>query len=593
MPGLATFKENRGTQTTSASPYEVIHSIIHHALSPYFNAYTQDQPVVSKSRADADAKTGIPSTKKKLAELELSLLHLQQNIEIPELALPLPDIVQDVINTAAANRTRPSIDAISSELVSDSRFVNDVQNTVNTWIKSIQAITNMSRDPERGSAAQEINFWLSMETALENIEVQLRSEGVQLVMDILKQAKRFQATVSFTTDTGLKDASERVQKYNQLMRDFPLDELLAATSLQKVEEALNAIFNHLNRKLRVCPYPIARALPLVAAISGDLDTQLHSLLHGRTLMHLTFKEFQAVIDAADSIWRTWDESIKDFTNVAREVTRRRAERFIPIKVTPRHTQTQERLKYIKTFRVNHEQLQKTIVTVLGTKNSGPAPSEETQADQTVPIEEIGDVDAVGEVAQAYTALKDVDVLDVSPEGTQVWVHAEMIYNERTSRVENSIIARLRDRLATAKTANEMFRVFSKFNALFVRPKIRSAISEYQSQLIESVKVDIGTLHDRFKNQYGNSEAHVMAQLRDLPPVAGAIIWLARLSVNWMGTCNAWNKFWVKTGHCILRAKSWRLKARCFVKSWKQDRSLNPGSMMSRGAEYRLREGCLI
>ncbi|KAK7019538.1 hypothetical protein R3P38DRAFT_3553475 [Favolaschia claudopus] len=35
---------------------------------------------------------------------------------------------------------------------------------------------------------------------------------------------------------------------------------------------------------------------------------------------------------------------------------------------------------------------------------------------------------------------------------------------------NVIIARLRDRLGTARNANEMFRVFSKFNALFVRPK---------------------------------------------------------------------------------------------------------------------------
>jgi len=59
-------------------------------------------------------------------------------------------------------------------------------------------------------------------------------------------------------------------------------------------------------------------------------------------------------------------------------------------------------------------------------------------------------------------------------------------------VENSIIARLRDRLATAKTANEMFRVFSKFNALFVRPKIRGAIQEYQTQLIENVKTDIAS-----------------------------------------------------------------------------------------------------
>lgn len=57
------------------------------------------------------------------------------------------------------------------------------------------------------------------------------------------------------------------------------------------------------------------------------------------------------------------------------------------------------------------------------------------------------------------------------EGTEIWVTAESAYNERVARVENQIIARLRDRLGTARNANEMFRVFSKFNALFVRQKV--------------------------------------------------------------------------------------------------------------------------
>ena len=530
LPGLGTLHDANTAQMTPVSAYEVLHSIIHLALSPYFDAFTQSQKLQeeSKGRPDSEGKAGVPGTKKKLAELELSLLHLQQNIEIPELVLPLPDVVQEAISSASAQNIKPTTDLIPAALLTDSRFLNDLQSTVNSWIKSIQSITKMSRDPDSGSAAQEINFWLSMESALEGIEMQLRSDGVQLTMDILRHAKRFQATVSFSADTGLKDASDKVQKYNQLMRDFPLDELLAATSLKKIQDSIISIFNHLNRKLRICPYPVARALPLVTAISGDLETQLRSLLHGRTLMHLDFRDFVAVIGTAEGIWATWDDNVKDFTNVAREVTRRRAEKFIPIKVVSRHVKLQERLNYVNTFRVNHEQLQRTIVNVLGTKSSTPASAQDFGNDQVVLVEEIGDVDAVEEVTQAYTALKDVDVLDVSSEGTQVWVQAEITYNERTSRVENSIIARLRDRLATAKTANEMFRVFSKFNALFVRPKIRGAISEYQSQLIDNVKHDIAALHERFKEQYGHSEAHAMAQLRDLPPVAGAIIWARQI-----------------------------------------------------------------
>jgi hypothetical protein len=99
-----------------------------------------------------------------------------------------------------------------------------------------------------------------------------------------------------------------------------------------------------------------------------------------------------------------------------------------------------------------------------------------------------------EVREAYEIVKRIDVLDVSvgmtwlflcllqsfsftsPEGNEIWMTAENAYNERVARVENQIIARLRDRLATARNANEMFRVFSKFNALFVRPKVSLSIS---------------------------------------------------------------------------------------------------------------------
>lgn len=97
-----------------------------------------------------------------------------------------------------------------------------------------------------------------------------------------------------------------------------------------------------------------------------------------------------------------------------------------------------------------------------------------------------------------------------------------------ARVENQIIARLRDRLGTARNANEMFRVFSRFNALFVRPKIRGAIQEYQTNLIESVKEDIASLHSKFRASYKTSEAYHMAQLRDLSPIAGAIIWAKQI-----------------------------------------------------------------
>lgn len=43
-----------------------------------------------------------------------------------------------------------------------------------------------------------------------------------------------------------------------------------------------------------------------------------------------------------------------------------------------------------------------------------------------------------------------------------------------------------------------------------------------------MKEDIKKLHERFKNKYVNSQASVMSNLRDLPPVSGAIIWARQI-----------------------------------------------------------------
>ena len=541
LPGLATLNNTATNQNTAASPFEILHSVVHLALAPYFDAYTRDQdPTKSgRSRLTQETKGGVPGAKKKIAELELSLLHLQRNIEIPAINLHLPALVQDALDRAAAdpNNRKKSVNDFSIEelralipahLLEDSRTLNSIQSVVNGWIKSIQAVTRLTRDAECETAAQEINFWLAMEATLDSIADQLTAKGIQFAVDILAKANRHQAKLSFQQDTGLQEAMDTVRKYNSLMRDFPLDELLSATSLEKVSEALISIFAHLTKKLRQSLYPIRRALDLVEAISGDLDAQLHALLNGRTILHMDYREFAGLMDTANTIWRTWESYQKEFTNLAREVVRKRSDKFIPVKINQRHIKIQERLKYVNTFRTNHEQLQRTIINVLGVKSSKEQPVQEVSDDAAAFADELGDVDAVEEVSEAFSALKNVDVMDVSPEGTQIWVQAEISYNERTSRVENSIIARLRDRLATARTANEMFRVFSKFNALLVRPKVRGAIGEYQAQLLDNVKTDIASLHDRFKQQYGNSEASSMAQLHDIPPVSGAIIWARQI-----------------------------------------------------------------
>ncbi|GAA5826137.1 hypothetical protein JCM11251_007177 [Rhodosporidiobolus azoricus] len=529
-PGSAAAGSSAG-----AGVYEGLHRLVHYGVAPAFEAFveskTRKEGAGRVEDKDADTKMGIPMTKKKFAELELSLLHLQQNVEIPDIVLSIHPAVSTAIAQAEASGIRPSVDLIDPSLLTDSGFLNKLQGEVNSWVKEIQTVTKLNRDVASGTASQEVNFWLSMEKALEGIEKQLKSEPVQLTLDILKHAKRFHATVSFIADTGLNDAFKTVHDYNVLMKDFPLNELLAATDLAKVQESTLLIFGHLNKKLKLSPYPVRRALPLVEAISRDLNSQLLKVLSSQRLTYQDYPMFERAMSASSAVFHAWDDSFKEFTNVAREVTRKRSEKFIPIKISPAHAKLQERVLYLRQFRKQHHQLQVMV---------GPLGSETNRTGEVVTDGEVdgetarewtstlGDIDMDAEVRQAYESIKNVDVLDVSTEGTEIWITAETAYNERVARVENHIISRLRDRLGGARNANEMFRVFSKFNALFVRPKIRGAIAEYQSQLIDSVKDDIRRLQDKFKAGYQSSEAYHMSQLRDHPPISGAIIWAKQI-----------------------------------------------------------------
>ena len=181
------------------------------------------------------------------------------------------------------------------------------------------------------------------------------------------------------------------------MRDFPLNELLSAPDLDKIQEAVVLIFGHLNRKLKLSPYPVHRALPLVEAISRDFNDQLLRVLTSYRLPYTPYETFDRLLAQTMNVFRIWDGNLKEFTDVAREVMRKRKERFIPIKVSPAHAKLQEQVRYLREWRKQHEQL---AVMTGPTKGLGG-------------IAEVGGMDMEEEVKEAYEVIKRIDVLDVS------------------------------------------------------------------------------------------------------------------------------------------------------------------------------------
>ncbi|XP_030020118.2 dynein heavy chain, cytoplasmic isoform X1 [Manduca sexta] len=510
---------------SDGSPYETLHAFISKTMAPFFKSYVKES-----GRADRDGDKMAPSVEKKIAELEMGLLHLQQNIDIPEITLPVHPLVAAVIKRAADEGRKARV-ADFGDKVEDSTFLNQLQFGVNRWIKEIQKVTKLDRDPSNGTALQEISFWLNLERALHRIQEKRESTEVALTLEILKYGKRFHATVSFDTDTGLKQALATVSDYNPLMKDFPINDLLSATELDRIRLAVQQIFSHL-RKIRSTKYPIQRGLRLVEAISRDLGQQLLKVLGTRRLMHIPFEDFERVMTQCFEVFSCWDDEYEKLQGLLRDIVKKKRDEHLKMvwRVSPSHKRLQARMEHMRRFRRHHEQLRTVMLRVLrprATVNPETGAGGEPAQPHSLPMD-AADANAIAEVNLAYENVKEVDCLDISREGCDAWEAAVRRYEDRIDRVETRITAHLRDQLGTAKNANEMFRIFSRFNALFVRPHIRGAIREYQTQLIQRVKDDIEALHEKFKVQYPQSKCSRLSLVRDLPPVAGSIIWAKQI-----------------------------------------------------------------
>ncbi len=202
----------------------------------------------------------------------------------------------------------------------------------------------MQRDVYSGTALQEISYWISMEHSLARLRSKMESPEVVLTLDVLKAGKRFKTTISFDSNTGLNDMLGKAKDYNQLMKDFPIKDLLASDSLDTITHAIIAIFTHL-KKIHVTNYP---TVGLVEAISKDLLYQLLKVLSSQKLMIITYTEFEDVHLSSKKVFTTWNEDLSRFHSQLSDLAKKRRDDTVKfyIKFNLSHKKLQERLNQI-------------------------------------------------------------------------------------------------------------------------------------------------------------------------------------------------------------------------------------------------------
>jgi hypothetical protein len=263
------------------------------------------------------------------------------------------------------------------------------------------------------------------------------------------------------------------------------------------------------------PYPLDRALKLMEAISRDVRDKLLELLKPMQLLYLSYEEFDKVMKSCMDLFGDFQTQATSFTHGVHDLLKKKQQNIVTVYLE--HIPLQKRIEEIRKFRLQHFELHSVISKVLPPNKN---PSEIRSSE----------INALDEISKAYDEIRGMDnkVLDVSNEGNAAWRQALKAYHERIEKVESRLIKELVEKLGAAKNASEMFRVFSKFNALFYRPKVRTAIQQYQKQLIEKVADDVHRLEEKFKMQFASSEAEQMCNLRDLPSLSGAVIWVRQI-----------------------------------------------------------------
>jgi dynein heavy chain 1 len=101
------------------------------------------------------------------------------------------------------------------------------------------------------------------------------------------------------------------------------------------------------------------------------------------------------------------------------------------------------------------------------------------------------------------------------------------YDVCIDRVEARMTSLLRDELGTAKNANEMFRIFSRFHDNSFDHVLMVPFMNIK-QLIQRVQDDTESLHEKFKQQYVHSKSNRISRVNDLPSTSGSIIWAKQI-----------------------------------------------------------------
>jgi dynein heavy chain 1 len=488
----------------------------------------------SADQSSSESQENLVSVQKKIRELDQALEQCQRGASIPRVSLGTHASIEEAALMASSKNIdlKSHLEKFNSSLVEalfddiglttsmgrtsaeKEAYANEINQFAKQWPISISRQAKLIETPFPGSADREIDFWSEMEKKLLDTKAQLESPSIVLTKLVLKRTNRVSEQLIREAEIELDRAIEVAHGSVSFLRDLPIDDLLSATQFQpQLASAVTSILKKF-AKLKHSKYDFSRAVKLLEAFDAAMQNKIISMLKEKLILVCPYDEFRSIRDDVDLVLRVWETNYTQTPKVVLlELSRRMTgSRLSENSLTYDHEYLVQRLRSISEVRDLH----KKLLDIFARLHS-------EQGNEVM-------LSASKDLEESYSTLVMLaaNVLDFTPEGRSAWISAVQAYETRLERIEERITRILEESLSNAKSAEEMFRIFSSFNQLFFRPAIRNSVNSFRVTLVKNVKEDVKRLQDKFKLRYDESQERETADLRDIPPLSGRIVWAQQI-----------------------------------------------------------------
>ena len=154
----------------------IVRSCLHSTLNPLLSTFRRSE------KSDSSES----SLFKRVADLDMALVHYEQNLDIPEVHLTFPPfLVEAGEKCRAAGRLLSSAELGWGEKPS-SELLNSLLHLKGQWMRELRKLMEHQRDPNGGTTLQEINYWSVLRGSLEQVAATLQAYEVQVLFAVVR-----------------------------------------------------------------------------------------------------------------------------------------------------------------------------------------------------------------------------------------------------------------------------------------------------------------------------------------------------------------------------------------------------------------------